>query len=506
MRRGHSAASPWALSTAQRCALAATTGVLLTLLYPPFGFGVLAWLALAPLLVALDGATTWGGFGLGWLAGAVGSLGVTGLWIYHAAHDYFGLSPLLAAAFTIATTQLFVGCYFGLFGIGVATLGKIRLRFLLVPAFLVTAEYARSHLLSGCPWDLLGHSQTNLRLIQICDVSGVYGLSFLLALSAAAIAERQQRRAAVAVALTAALLALAYGQWRLTTLARGGFPVLSTTLVQANLPNQERGRPEFFSAHLDRYLALTNARTGRAGLIIWPENAVPFFLEENPALLAQITDDLRSQHAVLLTGAPRSDGVGGTAALYNSAYLLDENGVRGSYDKRVLLPFVERLPLRADETPYRRGTIPTLFSAAGAPFGTLICYEAIYPELAGGLVRRGARVLVNISNDSWFEAGAGPEQHYEIARFRAVENRVSLVRVTNSGVSGVIDPLGREIARLPKGAATAQTVAVPIGPAGSFYTRCGDVFAAACIAASLLAIAARVRRFTRPGRTSPRDT
>lgn len=493
-------------STSRRCALATSSGVLLTLLYPPFSFSMLGWVALTPLLLALDGVTAWAGLGLGWLAGAVGSLGVTGFWIFRAAHDYFQLSAPLAAAFTVGTTQLFVGCYFGLFGLAVAAFGQTRVRFLLIPALLVTVEYARSHLLSGCPWDLLGHSQGNDQLMQICDVFGVYGLSFLLALSAAAIAEWRRARAPAIIAAAAVLLAFAYGGWRVATLARDAARTVPTTLVQANLPNQQRGRPEFFSTHLDRYLELTGARTRPAALTIWPENAVGFFLEENPALLARITEALRLQHTVLLTGAPRGDGTAGVAALYNSAYLIGEGGILGSYDKRTLLPFVERLPLRPDAGAYRPGAAPTVFSAAGARFGVLICYEAIYPELARGLVQRGAQLLVNISNDSWFEAGAGPEQHYEIARFRAVENRVSVVRVTNSGISGVIDPLGRELARLPDGIAAAQTVAVPIGPAGSFYTRHGDLFAAACIGASLLAIAARALGLSRPSRTFPPGT
>ena len=119
-------------------------------------------------------------------------------------------------------------------------------------------------------------------------------------------------------------------------------------------------------------------------------------------------------------------------------------------------------------------------------------YEAIYPELARALVAHGAQFLVNISNDSWFEAGAGPQQHYEIARFRAVENHVSLVRVTNSGVSGVIDAVGRDVVRLPSRQPVAQSVAVPVGSGGSFYTGHGDLFAAGCIAVSVAALVLRL--------------
>lgn len=217
---------------------------------------------------------------------------------------------------------------------------------------------------------------------------------------------------------------------------------------------------------------------------MWPENAIGFFPAENPELLGGITALLRRDDTALLTGAPRAGDRPGVAAVYNSAYLLTADGVGSVYDKRKLLPFVEQFPLRPADGPFLAGGPPTIFPLAGTQFGVLICYEAIYPELARDEVQRGARVLINLSNDSWFEAGAGPEQHFQLARFRAIENRVSLVRVTNSGISGVIDPAGREIARLPVRTPVAQTVAVPIGSGESFYSRHGDVFALLCVALS----------------------
>jgi apolipoprotein N-acyltransferase len=285
----------------------------------------------------------------------------------------------------------------------------------------------------------------------------------------------------------------AYGEWRLGTLVPSDDTVLQVEIVQGNLPNEQRGRPELFAAHLNQYRELTrSAATPPPALIIWPENAVGFFPAENPALVERITDDLRAQHAALLTGAPRAGGRSGVAAIYNSAYLFTADGTAAVYDKRVLLPFVERMPLRPEDGPYLPGADATIFSVAGTRFGALICYEAIYPELSRELVRHGAQFLVNISNDSWFEAGAGPEQHYGLARFRAVENHVSLVRVTNSGVSGVIDPSGREIARLPSRTAVAASVAVPIARGGSFYSRHGDVFATICICISCVALGFRL--------------
>ena len=470
----------------RRWALAILSGLLLTLAYPPFEVAIIAWIGLAPLLIALEGATPGIAFALGWLAGATGSLAVIGPWIFRATRDYFAFGPLAAAGFTIAVTQILGGVYFGIFAMVGTLLGGRRLRFLLLPAAFVAIEYARAHVLSGCPWDLLGHSQRAARVIQLCDTTGVYGLSFLLALSAAAIAELPHRRTPAVVAGVAVLLTLAYGEWRLAAVRTDqGVPVL---LVQGDLPNHERGRPEFFSVHLRHYLALTRASAPLPGtLVVWPENAIGFFPGENLPLLGQITDQLRAERVALLTGAPRAGDRPGVAALYNSAYLLTADGIAATYDKRKLLPFVERLPFRPGDGPYLAGQVPTVFELDGTHFGVLICYEAIYPELARDLVARGARLLINISNDSWFEAGAGPEQHYAISRFRAVENRVSLIRVTNGGVSGAIDPWGREIIRLPRGRPLAQALTVPIGRGGSFYGRHGDLFAALCIIVTLTA-------------------
>ncbi len=475
----------------QRWAFAAASGLLLTLLHPPFSLTPLAWVALTPLILAVDGAPPLTACLLGWLAGSIESLGVTGFWMFRAARDYFQFSAVGAAAFTLGVNQVFVAVYFAVFGLTVA-LARGRLRFLAIPVLFVTAEYARAHLLSGNPWTLLGHSLTNPALIQLCDITGVYGLSFLLALTATGAAELRRTRLPAAGAVVLALLVWLYGTHRLV----GFTPVepvqIQVALVQGNLPNGQRGRPEFFTAHLQRYLDLTlQANPTPAALIVWPENAIGFFLEDNPALVGRITHALPEDDGALLIGAPRAGGRSGVATIYNSAYLLNAKGVQAVYDKRVLLPFVERLPLRPEDSPYLPGVEPTIFSVAGTRFGTLICYEAIYPELARALVARGAQFLVNISNDSWFDAGAGPEQHYASARFRAVENRVSLVRVTNSGVSGVIDPAGREIVRLAPRQAVAQSVSVPIGPRGSFYSRYGDVFAALCIVASALGLLAR---------------
>ncbi len=470
----------------RRICLSFLCGVLLTLLYPPFSYAALGWLALTPLIVALRGATRRQGLWLGWLAGTIGALGVTGYWMYHAASDYFALSPLTAALFTVAIHQGFVSVYFMLFGF--AATARRAPRPLFLAALFVAIEYARARLFSGNPWAQLGQSQDTPILMQVCDLTGVYGLSFLLAWTAAAVADLRRSWRPLAAASAAVVLVLAYGSWRLQTSA-GDAAVVPIGLVQGSLPNGERGDPRFFARHLQTYLDLSAALDmPPQALLVWPENAVGFFPTENASLLAATRELLRVRDASLLFGAPRGSGREGVAAIYNSAYLLRADALEAVYDKRVLLPFVESMPWRRGDGPYLAGARSGVFPVASARAAVLICYEAIYAGLAAAAARSGVGVVVNLSNDSWFEAGAGPEQHSQAAKFRAVESHVSLVRVTNSGVSAVVDPNGREILRLPGRQPAARLVSVPVGAGGSFYSLYGDVFAVACVVFVLIAL------------------
>lgn len=490
-------------SMPRRLALAATSGALLTLAYPPFALSAVGWLALTPLLLALDGARPRAAMVLGWIFGSVLGLGVAGYWLWHAAVDYFGLTPLPGALFTVGLVELFVAPFTALFGVLVALGPRGAARLVYVPAAFVVGEYARATL-AGNGWELLGHSQRALPLLQIVDVTGVYGLSFLLALGAVAAAEavrataRRDRRPIAAAVLTMAALALAlgYGSWRLAHLppAHG---TLRTLLVQGNVSNADRAQPGRVGAVLQRYLALSASPPPAAELIVWPENAIAVFPEDNTALLAPVHAFLAQASAVLLSGAPRAGARADVAAIYNSLYLITADGLFSAYDKRRLLPFVERLPLRTTDGPYLPGHESAPFTIGGARIGALICYEVIYPDLARALVARGAELLVNVSNDSWFDAGAGPAQHHELARFRAIESRVALVRVTNSGVSSVFDASGQDIARLPVGVATAAAVDVPLVAGGSFYTRHGDWFAWLCLAVVVGGVVAGLRARTR---------
>jgi apolipoprotein N-acyltransferase len=484
----------------RRAALATASGVLLALCYAPAALTPLAWIALVPLLLAVDGASPGGAAGVGWLTGTTVGLGVCGHWMWRAAIDYFGLTPAVAGAFTAGVVEFFVAPYFAAFAVLAVVVGRHRWRVLAIPAAFVATELARATLV-GNAWALLGHSQRSLVLLQSTSVAGAYGVSFLLAMSNTALADVLRlggrgavRRAAPAGAAVIVALAvvLGFGSWRLRhPPATTG--TLRALLVQGNVSNAERARADRAAAIVERYVALSASAQPGPALMLWPENAITVFPPDNPELLAPVRALAASSGAAVLAGAPRAGTRVGSAAIYNSAYRIAAEGSRPVYDKRRLLPFVERFALRPQDGPYLAGTGAVPVPVGAARLGVLICYEAIFPGLAAGPLAAGANALANLSNDSWFEAGAGPLQHYELARFRAVESGVALLRATNSGVSGAFDPVGRELVRLPRAVAVAQAVEVPLAARPSFYARHGDWFAILCVAFAIAAVATRRR-------------
>jgi apolipoprotein N-acyltransferase len=306
--------------------------------------------------------------------------------------------------------------------------------------------------------------------------------------------------AALGVAAVLLGLTVGYGAVRLRSMNDAEGPFVRVALVQGNVPNPWRvdaARAE------DAFRAFADATRSvvplHPDLVVWPENAVSFLLAPNPRFGRAAADILGSGGPGLLLGGPRyvADG-DGHVRFFNSAYLLAANGEPVMvYDKRHLVPFAEYAPLprvpwlgwRFDAPgDYTPGVVPTIFPDP-APFGVLICFEAIYPELARDLVRQGARFLLNLSNDAWFGSSAGLEQHLAMAVFRAVETRRGLARATNTGVTALVAPSGRIQARFPTGVRGAWVVQVPLRDGLSFYVRVGDLFAWFTTLGALVALA-----------------
>ena len=474
--------------------------------FPSLGVWPLAFVALAPLLMAVRGRSVGAGLVLGWAAGTVASGVAVAPWLAASAREFFGLGTPGALAVGVGATQMFGAVPIAVFGGAAAQLSRLSSapgRVLAIAAAWTATEFGRSELLTGNPWALLGHALYDVPvLVQVADLGGALVVSFVLALTAAAIAEcvgRTRREAGRALVLAAAVVALvvAYGAVRLSTPPKDG-ESLSIALVQGDVPNAWRNDPTRAEEGLRVYADLTRTvLPDRPALVVWPETAVGVLLEPNPRFRAVLGEALHAAGVPLVLGAPRAAPNGaGRVALFNAAHLFAPDGHElGFYDKRHLVPFAEYLPapwlwgrdgLRPGD--YTPGTTSGVFTVP-VPFGVLICFEVIYPSLARELVAGGARVLVNLSNDAWFSGAAAREQHFAAVVLRAIELRRPIVRVANAGITAAVDAYGRVTARFPTDVRGAWTVAVTPSDAITLFARSGDLFAWSTVLGALVGLA-----------------
>jgi apolipoprotein N-acyltransferase len=515
-------------ASARQFGLAAATGLLSPFCFPDFNFGWLAWIALVPLHLVLDNAVPRRALWLGWLAGFLAFTGIMS-WVVTAMHQY-GKMPLIASYPVMWLLAAYLGLYVGLYAAAFAWMTKRSPAAALgAPCLWVSLELVRAHFLSGLPWMLLGYSQYQwLPIIQIADITSVYGVSFLIVLVNVALADlilwawrRFHLRQlpsfswpAPAAAASALLAALAYGQMALNHAPRPDAPSLTVGLVQPNIDQAHKWDQAYRRETLDRYAALTARAAQGADLVIWPEAATPFFFEEEPLYRVEVAVLAHRGGAPLLFGSPALRRYpNGRPYLLNSAYLLSPDGrIAGRYDKRHLVPFGEYIPLHSSVLffldklvegigDFEAGTTATVFTPAVRPgvpqakISVVICYEVIFPDLVREFVAQGASVMATITNDAWFGASSAPYQHFAMVVFRSVENRVAFARSANTGISGLIDPSGRILHATAIFTEEAVSGRLPLRQALTFYTRYGDVFAYACvIITAFLGIAAYWRR------------
>jgi apolipoprotein N-acyltransferase len=279
----------------------------------------------------------------------------------------------------------------------------------------------------------------------------------------------------------------------------GGFTAHAAVIVQTNVAPARDWTRAYTDRQMQAHLAATEQLpdTPGAGLIVWPENAIPRYLEEEPMIAAQLAALAARRGADLLFGSPRyEDG-----RTYNSVRLITGQGrYGGHYDKQRLVLFAEANPLAASaaagpsENPHRftAGSAPGVLESF-VPVGVSICHEILFPELTARAVRAGAALLVNVSNDGWLDAGRGvaSRQHFAMAVVRAVETRRYLVRAATTGVSGVVDPYGHVLDALPAGAIGVLTVPVAGRSEITAYVRLGDLFALTCVLGVVVAFSRR---------------
>jgi len=507
--------------------LAATTGVLLPYCFPRYDLGLLAWVALIPLHVALEGLSRRRqAFWLGWIAGIISSTGIMA-WVVTAMHTY-GKVPLVFSYGIMLLLTAYLGLYVGLYSAGVVWFRMLVPRYGLfaAPCLWVAMELLRTYVLSGLPWSLLGYSQyRQLDVIQIADHLGVYGVSFLVVLTNVALAELylwlmplfrgfRPARLPWELVTTAAMLVGLSWAYSTSLVAREGIESSKATLqvgvVQPNIDQAVKWDQGFRDETIRRYDRLTESFGYGADLIVWPEAATPFIYEREPVYQLQLVAMANRAGAPLLFGSPavRFDA-DRKPFLLNSAYLLSPDGqLLGRYDKQHLVPFGEYIPLKSSLLfflekmvegigDFQAGPGPTILSfqlkesngadpARRVKFGVVICYEVIFPDLVRRMAASGAEFLVTITNDAWFGDSSAPAQHFSMVVFRSVENHLAFARAANTGISGFIDPFGRIIAASPIFMQTALQGEIAVRQTQTFYSRHGDVFAYGCMLISLL--------------------
>lgn len=492
-----------------RLLVAAAAGFALHLAYPRPGWDLLGWVSLAPVLgLAATARSPRAAFGEAWLAGLLFFVPLL-RWLTHTMTTYSTLGLPLAVGVLLLLAG-YLALYWGAVAALLAWLGRRlgRGALWLAPPLWVSAELARTHVLTGFPWGLLGYiPYRRLELIQLAAWTGAYGVSLVLILVNTAVAwtllERTRRAVLAGAAVTVVAIggAVAVGREPLSVPGGGALPI-AIAIVQGNIDQAIKWDRAFRQETLRIYADLTRQVAPGQRLVVWPEAAVPAYVRYEPAVLASLVLLAGEMRAPLLVGSLDARRDGRAVHYLNSAFLIKERGVEGRYDKMHLVPFGEYVPLKrllffvdaiaaqiGDFTP---GQAPVIFAVDGARFGTVICYEVIFPDLFRRFVAEGADFMVNITNDAWFGDSGGPLQHLAMVPLRAVENGVAIVRAANTGVSAFVAPSGQIGTELGLGRRGTLRVSVPMRRGSTFYTRFGDVFAYACAAVAAAAVAAGV--------------
>ena len=478
----------------RRLAAAAAFGALCALAFEPFRVFPLLLISYAALVLLLDAASANRrrlrvAFGIGWAYGF--GFFLVGLhWIGFAflvdAESHGWELPFAAILLPSA-----LGLFFGTAALICMALWRPGIqRIFLFAAVFAAVEWLRGHILTGFPWNLPAYGWgASLGVLQSASVFGAYGLSLLTLLLGASFAVLARGEDAKARLLPAAMTVFFVALWvngevRLFTASDATVPDVHLRIVQAATPQSEKYVQQYLTRNWRRLMDLSAApATVKPTHIIWPEAAPPFVLARVPEALNEIAA-LTGDSGVLLTGEVRIDEGGGRPRFYNAFAMFGPHGkLLATADKFHLVPFGEYLPFEnvlrsiglseiAANTGFSSGDGPRTFSVPGAPpVGPLICYEVIFPQAVTGEPRPGW--LVNMTDDSWFGPNAGPMQHFLIARVRAIEEGLPIVRAANSGISAIIDPYGRERARLDLGLRGVLDGGLPVALPATPFARFG---------------------------------
>ncbi len=492
------------------------SSIFLSLAFPLYNLTFLAWFGLVPFFLAIDGKKARSAFFLGWFCGSLFFLG-TMYWFFYLI-NWFGWIVLVGVFLLL----IYLGLYWAVFALLYQYVQKDHVirRAIVLSAGWVALEYARGHLLTGFDWAGLGYSQQqHLLMIQVVDVTGVFGLTFLIVIVNIYFKEviktiidrnyRQEMQSSKAlmnlglIVLTFLMGTVGYGIYRMQHLpvATGHMKV---AVVQGNVSQDQKWTQLLWPEILTKHMRLSEkVLAAKPDLIIWPETSFPGIAEEDAVLWDLLVQFVKKMQTPLLVGAIEKEG----DRYYNSAFLFARNGeLIEKYRKIHLVPFGEFFPLRSILSPianmldigdFTKGDQFSLFRMKeknARPFSVLICFEDTVNSLARRFTQAGSEFFINMTNDAWFGDTQASILHMQNSVFRAVENRRQLVRAANTGVSCFIDHKGEIKQGVEDKDRRATFVdGVKVGlvefyQEKTFYTKYGDVFAYLCFGCILTTI------------------
>lgn len=511
--------------------LAGLSGLMLTVSFPPLDLNWMVWISLIPLLISIGDKSSLDALKLGLLAGLCHYLTLI-YWIVVVLSHYGDITFILSLI-TLFLLSFYLALYIAFFALILVFFKKDRLPSFWGASIWVALEYARTHIITGFPWCLLGYSQySRLPLIQISDIVGVYGISFIIILVniliyniLSALLEtkprhswqgersntfqrdfrphlnlltgfisnlKKKRSIGIEIALTSFLIGfiLVYGYHNLKDKAdiSSKGKGLKAVIVQGNIDQSIKWNPDFQEKTLAIYKKLSEKSVDfKPQIIIWPETAVPFFFQDRSYLSKEVFKAARITNSNILFGSPAYLKDKGKKLYYNRAYVISENRELGRYDKVHLVPFGEYVPLKK-YIPFVHRLVPAAgdfspgkkvkpINVPDLQIGVLICYEAIFPDISRKLAIQGAELLVNITNDAWFGHTSAPYQHLSMAVFRCVENGLPMARAANTGISAFILADGKIVDRSGLFVREILKHEIKVECNKTFYSQFGDIFA-----------------------------
>ena len=504
--------------------LSIISAVILGLAFPDHDIGWLAWIGFIPLLLAISGKNPTTGFFL--------SL-ICGMFFFNFSISWLMVVPGYKLLHQAILTP-YMGMYFGIFGLAINLLAKRRsigFAFVTAPFIWICLEYIRGNMgFMSLPWVFMAHSQYQYPwVIQIASITGTYGVSFVIIMVNAAaaylllaiIARKRAlgspsdqtpsiKRAISGLLITLLIMTsvLIYGFYSMRRPVSG--KEIKVSVVQGNIEQSKKKDPAFSTYIMQTYSDLSRqADADDPDLIVWPEAATPGLILKRLDLMNQTVKLIREIKTCFLIGSSEfpkfeKQNTEKAKSANTALFFSPEGKVLDQYLKIRLLPFSEYVPYQntipwsflmvPEMSNHLAGSEYVILKGPGYRFGTTICWESIFPDLTRQFVKNGAQFMVNIANEVWFGTSAGPYQFLTMNIFRAVENRIYLIRCVNTGVSCIIDPYGRVVERVKdetgkdlfvRGVLTRPITALG---AGTFYTAFGDWFVWLSALIALLAV------------------